>query len=360
MAAVAARATATAALVAAMAAATAVMVTAAAVAPALAQDVPRATATVDTLSTALGGRLLAAFDVTWPPGWQVEPLSLESKLGGFAVRRSEEVARTDTSRRFEVDLVPLETGAVEIPAVSWTARNPAGEVVAVASEPLTVDVQSNLPPAPADTLSVPGAPAPSAATPELSPDKPALTAPRDWRPIWIALAAFVLATILGFYVLRRLRRRAPAAAPEPELVRVPTRPAWEIALEELDRIAAADFVERGELRRQYDEVTEALRRYLENRYGVPALESTTDELRARLPGSPLPPEQASRVLSLLAEADLIKFAKGQPDPSEARHSERRARDVVLATRPSTPAATASVPPPPPAAGSSPPASEVGA
>jgi hypothetical protein len=151
----------------------------------------------------------------------------------------------------------------------------------------------------------------------------------------VAGAALLLAAVAGFLLLRRLRRRQPARKPEvaPVRKRVPTRPAWEVALEELDRIAAEGLVDKGELRRQYEEVTVALRRYLEDRYGLPALESTTDELRERLPRTPLPATQASRVLALLSEADLVKFAKAEPDPREARGTEARARNVVLATMP---------------------------
>jgi hypothetical protein len=197
--------------------------------------------------------------------------------------------------------------------------------VELSSPPLRVDVASNLP-APA------GAPADSATAAAKPADlKPALAAPRDWRPVWIAGAAALLAFALASALLRRLRRRRRTPQAAPARARKPARPAWEIALAELDRIAAERWVDRGELRRQYEEVTEALRRYLENRWGVPALESTTDDLRGLLRGSAVPPEVAGRVLSLLGEADLVKFAKGRPEADAARACEARAREVVRET-----------------------------
>ncbi|MBZ0266695.1 hypothetical protein K8I85_00930, partial [bacterium] len=95
----------------------------------------------------------------------------------------------------------------------------------------------------------------------------------------------------------------------------------------------ARWVERGEPARQYEATTETLRRYLENRYGIPALESTTDDLREMLRNAPIRGDLAARVLSLLGEADLVKFAKGIPDPAEAASSEGRVRSLVKETTP---------------------------
>jgi hypothetical protein len=153
--------------------------------------------------------------------------------------------------------------------------------------------------------------------------------------VWIALVVAVLAGIAGFFVfraLRRLRARPASIEPEPRF-RAPSRPAWEIALEELAAIEAADWVGQGDVRRQYDQVTEALRRYVEHRYGILALESTTEDLRGMLRRSAMPGDAAGRALSLLSEADLVKFAKGIPDPEEARSSTARARAIVEDTIP---------------------------
>jgi hypothetical protein len=186
-------------------------------------------------------------------------------------------------------------------------------------------VESNLPP-PAPDAEAPEEPAPA----DL---KPALEPPRDWRPLLVAAAAAAAAAALGFWILRQLRRRRPHEAPPSPVRRAPLRPAWETALEELDRIAAADHVGHGALARQYVEVTAVLRRYLEERYGVPALEQTTTELAESLRNTPLRPEPAARVLALLREADLVKFAKADPAPADARAAETRAREAVNATIP---------------------------
>ncbi|MCA9750852.1 MAG: hypothetical protein KC591_01560 [Gemmatimonadetes bacterium] len=293
-------------------------------------DVPHPTARVDTTAVPIGGSVTLTVEIPTPEGWFAEPPRLEGDLGPFRVRNLAETERTSDARRFVARLVAMEAGPGEIPPVEMTVRHGEDEALVVATEGIPVEITSNLPPPdPAATD--------SAAVPAPAPFKPALEAPRDWRPVIVAAIALILGTALGFLLWRRLRARGPADDVAPAAPRVPARPAWEIALEELDRIAAAGLVERGELRRQYEEVTFAVRRYLEDRYGVPALESTTDELRDRLRRAPVPPEQASRAVNLFAEADLVKFAKATPEATAARDTERRAREFVRATMPAAPA-----------------------
>jgi hypothetical protein len=285
---------------------------------------PTVTAAVDSASTSIGSRIRLTLRVDAPPGWFIEAPAPSADLGAFRVRSIDPGTTEGTQRVFTLGLVPVKAGDVEVPPVAVRARQGNGEPIEIPSPSVRVHVTSNLgAEAPADSTHASVKPA------DL---KPARVPPRDWRPLWIALAAAAIGFALALIVLRRLRRR-----PRPEIVPVapktPTRPAWEIALEELDRVVADRLVERGELSRQYEAVTDALRRYLENRWGVPALESTTDDVRRLLQTAPVPPAFAGRVVTLLSEADLVKFAKGRPEPHAARACETRARELVVETIP---------------------------
>lgn len=303
----------------------------AAAAPADTGATPRVTASLDTTATTVGGRITLHLDVDTPEGWFVEPPAPPASLGSFRVRGVQPAERTDAHRRFDVLLVPVEPGEQEVPAITLVARRGAGEPLELASPSLKVAVASNLeaPAAAPDSAAATGGPKPAAL-------KPALEPPRDWRPVWIAALAAAVAGVAAFLLARRLRRRGKPEVVAPPAPRKPARPAWEIAFAELDRIASERRVERGELRRQYEAVTEALRRYLENRWGVPALESTTDDVRALLHDSAVPAEIAGRVLSLLSEADLVKFAKARPEEAAARALEGRARAIVQDSIPREP------------------------
>jgi hypothetical protein len=297
--------------------------------------VPFLHSSLDTSAAAVGAPLRLKIQPEVPPGWLVAPPSPEIDLDPFSLRRVSLVRSPDGSgEAFVLDLVPLKAGDVEIPPIPLTASDPDGEEVTLTTEALPVQVLSNLP-APGESAGAEeGAPGEEAA-PAPADLKPALTAPRDWLPVWIAAGSLVVATILGFLLFRKLRRLRGrrGLGPVRRRPKRKLRPAWEIALEGLDRIAAADHVGKGEIARQYVEVTAVLRQYLEDRYGVPALESTTSDLRAFLDGVALAPEARTQLLALLGEADLVKFAKALPQESAARLLEGRARDFVNQTTP---------------------------
>jgi hypothetical protein len=298
-------------------------------APARAGPPPTVAASLDTTSTSVGGRVHLRLEVGGADGWVVAPPAPSAELGSFRVRSVSSATTPSGAPAFTLALVATEVGDVDVPAVTLQARHGTDPPIEIRSSPVRVHVASNLgtPTSPPDSAG--GSPA----APKPADLKPAIVPPRDWRPVWIALGAAALAFAAAWALRRRLRRRVVRKVEPVAVPKAPPRPAWEVALEELDRIVAERLVERGELRRQYESVTEALRRYLENRWGVPALESTTDDVRRLLADAPVSPAFAGRVTALLGEADLVKFAKGRPEPHAARAAETRARELVVETIP---------------------------
>lgn len=148
---------------------------------------------------------------------------------------------------------------------------------------------------------------------------------------WIALAALglIALALLAFWLWRR-RRAAPAA---------PARPAHEVALAALDRLAATDFADRAALRRAYFELSEAIRAYVEASFGINATDLTSEEILRRLPAvAGLDPLAGELLRCFLADTDRVKFAASAPDgrwpgPPEIAETFERARAFVDATRP---------------------------
>ena len=68
----------------------------------------------------------------------------------------------------------------------------------------------------------------------------------------------------------------------------------------------------GEVKEHYTLLTGILREYLERRYGVNALEQTTDEILQQLSYLQLSDDLITDTEQLLSVADLIKFAKADP------------------------------------------------
>lgn len=124
-------------------------------------------------------------------------------------------------------------------------------------------------------------------------------------PWWIPLAlAALAATVWGVRTARarRAARRALRPTPAP---RGPT--AVEAALARLDTLERDGFT-AGRARAFAFTLSEILREYLANRYGIDALEATTSELLERADQTALTPTQRAWLRAACEELDGVKFA----------------------------------------------------
>jgi hypothetical protein len=151
--------------------------------------------------------------------------------------------------------------------------------------------------------------------------------------IYFTAGALVAGFVSALLWLRWRRRPRPVVLPPPE-------PADRVALRALDRLKEADYAGRGEFQLHYLMLTEILKGYLEGRFGIDALERTTDELRAALLRSEaaIAPLKPTDVIRFLQQCDLVKFARFAPPPSEASDAIEQARGMVQATTVVAPAA----------------------
>lgn len=76
-----------------------------------------------------------------------------------------------------------------------------------------------------------------------------------------------------------------------------------------------------------------MRGYLEERFKVPALERTTDDLLLELRTSPIAPDLQQQLANMLRLADLVKFAKAVPSATENERMLTGAREFIKATIP---------------------------
>ena len=130
---------------------------------------------------------------------------------------------------------------------------------------------------------------------------------------WVLLVA--LSTIL-IWGITRLVRRFIKPKQEPVPVRNPD-PAHVIAFRDLDKLREQKLWQKGEVKQYYSRLTEILRQYLENRYGIYSLELTTSETLDALVKIGFKREETFlKLKSILTGSDLVKFAKYKPDPSE--------------------------------------------
>jgi len=130
---------------------------------------------------------------------------------------------------------------------------------------------------------------------------------------WVLLAAVAGAMI--WYAIKLIKKLRIKKSGEP--VVIITEPAHVIAFRELEKLREEKLWQKGEIKLYYSRLTEIVRQYLENRFGIYSLELTTPETLTELKRTGFRDDENFRKLkTILTGADLVKFAKYNPEPSE--------------------------------------------
>jgi hypothetical protein len=140
---------------------------------------------------------------------------------------------------------------------------------------------------------------------------------REMLP-WIlgALAVILLVIILIWYLNKR-RKQQPVFSLKPKVVLLP----HELALQEIEKLRIKKLWQAGRVKEYHSELTEILRKYIEDRYQVPALEQTSAEIIGSLiHHEGCMPQSLDKLGNILLLADMVKFAKVQPLAMENEQS----------------------------------------
>jgi hypothetical protein len=146
---------------------------------------------------------------------------------------------------------------------------------------------------------------------------------------WV-LVVLVLA-VIGWAVYKYLKKlKNSKKGTEPVII---PDPAHIIAFRELERLRDEKLWQQGEIKTYYTRLTEILRQYLENRYKVYSLEMTTYETLEELLKTGFKKDSSyNQLKTVLTSADLVKFAKHNPEPSENESHFQNSWDFVLITK----------------------------
>jgi hypothetical protein len=160
--------------------------------------------------------------------------------------------------------------------------------------------------------------------------KPPLSISLTFAEIALIVGGVLLIAGLVFLLYRYWKKKQQKKTGEVYVP--PPRPAHVVALEELAILKERKLWQQGFIKQYYSEVTEILRRYFENRYGIMALEQTTDEIMDDLRKQIYASEVLKENEVVLRRADLVKFAKFQPGIPEHQEMLNVAYDIVDKTR----------------------------
>lgn len=123
------------------------------------------------------------------------------------------------------------------------------------------------------------------------------------------LVIFILIFFLTVILIRKKRVKK---------IEIKPLPAWEKAFSELEEIRKLPLNTDDEVKDFYLKLSDVFREYIENRYGITALEKTTYEFIAfmRTQENIFTEEQKILIKAFLDRCDLIKFARQKADNDE--------------------------------------------
>jgi len=195
-------------------------------------------------------------------------------------------------------------------AISYAADNGTKELK---TPQIFIEVKSTLkegPDAPKDILEI----------------KPLEQVPYNWKPyIWAGSGAAALIVLgVGAYIFYRKRRK------KTEEIK---KPAHVVALEEIEKLKSEHLVEKGIVREHYFRLSDIFRHYIENRFSIPAVEQTTQELLPEIMRLAAMNDAAkSGMREFLQHSDMVKFAKYLPLQDEVETNEQKVVKLIEETK----------------------------
>lgn len=277
------------------------------------------TAQVDQERLQIGDPFHYSVIAVGPPGVVIEWPSEGNTVGPFELLGINRIgpvpglngALSDTLRHTLTIYTP---GVYTIPPFTLTGSLAGGRTLTATTDSISITVVSVLEDDPKDIRDIKG---------------PAtLPVPTPWLQ-WAAVAGIVLALGLLLYYLYRRSKRQKITESIP--VPISARSAYELAMEELDRLAGSAFLADGKVKQHYTELSEIFRRYLAEKYGIAAMEITTHELLDVLYHQKMPYESRQQIGTLLEESDLVKFAKFIPEKEHQACSIDKVRTLIVDT-----------------------------
>lgn len=274
---------------------------------------------VDRATITIGDRIIYTLTIKSDPKIKLDPVPLGSNLGAFEIKDyksnpSEKDKEGRVIDKSEYNVTTFTTGEYVIPPIEITYTDQDGEKGSISSERIFITVKS------------------VGATEAEMEDIRGLKPPIDVRggskiPYLTALGLLV-ALLAWFYFRSRAKGLKIPEIPE-EL----KRPAWEVAISELDALRESDLLRKKLTKPYYINLSEIIRKYIQRRFQVVALDRTTQEIKQELKGIRIDRGIIELIHSLLQDCDLVKFAKFIPPETQINQNFEQAFEIVESTKP---------------------------
>ncbi|HOE62852.1 MAG TPA: BatD family protein [Candidatus Sumerlaeota bacterium] len=271
----------------------------------------------------IGDHIIYELRVEWDKGFEVLQIEPPAELGQFEildVKQAVEEKRKDGrfAKTQTFTLSTYETGEFEIPAFKVFYQTPQGEKKTGESQPIKIRVK------------------PVARTAEDKNDirdlkSPLIIAPKPYLRNFLLITggALFLILLFAYIIYRKIQARKLRWLAE----ETPKRPAWELALEDLDALENSLLISEKRFKEFYTQAADIVRIYLSSRYRINAIDMTSWELLCALDDTNMDAAARSLLERMLNRCDLVKFAKYIPQEAEHSATLDEARQIVRMTTP---------------------------
>lgn len=152
----------------------------------------------------------------------------------------------------------------------------------------------------------------------------------DYWPFIVGFIALVIIVVVVVLLITRKKKGYLFMPPKP------VEPAHVTALRQLDTLRGEKLWQNNKTKEYYTRLTEIIREYIEKRFGINALEMTSEEIIIGLRKINFDNEGNIGLLNkMFSTSDLVKFAKAQPLPDENEVNLLDAYQFVNNTQPAT-------------------------
>ncbi|MGD9898577.1 MAG: hypothetical protein AB7T22_05565 [Calditrichaceae bacterium] len=276
---------------------------------------------VDTSTITIGDRILYSIIIDRAENLRIEKPGEGLNLGMFEIKdyKFHDPEKKDGRiiERYDFSISVFDTGRFTIPPfpIAYFPSDTSNRYQIIDASPIDIYVKSVLA---------------NDEAPELKDVKPPIDILFNYK-FWILVLSVILLVgvlvYLGFRFWKRRKEKGYIFSPPPT-----PEPAHQIALKALDKLFRSDLLEKGHLKLFFTELSDILRRYLEGRYYLSALEETTTEIMRDLKKHLADESIRQDLLDVLVMSDLVKFAKHTPGMDETEPLKIKARSFVDQTK----------------------------
>ena len=154
--------------------------------------------------------------------------------------------------------------------------------------------------------------------------------PPDYTWLWWTGGILLFLICAGIALWLYLKWRKEKAIPPPPPPPVPLHIRM---LEQLEQLKTQGLAEKGMTKEYYTALTDIIRAYIEERFRVPAMEQTSDEIMHSFRSLAVDDQSRYYLKQILMLADMVKFAKETPTVFENEMSMNNALGFVKGTTP---------------------------